>query len=128
MTRTEDRALLDHALQWLSERTGVISSEWASGIEARARALLSEGEAADALYRESIARLSRTKIQQIIEECRYGIHDISRTEAAGDPALPRGARRARRRLRPRGADLQRAGHAGRPALRGPRHARGPWRS
>ena len=29
------------------------------------------------------------KIQQIIEECRYGIHDISRTEADGDPPLPR---------------------------------------
>src|SRR5215204_7729452 len=30
-----------------------------------------------------------SKIQAIIEECRYGIHDISRTEADGDPPLPR---------------------------------------
>jgi hypothetical protein len=30
-----------------------------------------------------------TKILQIIDECRYGIHDISRTEADGDPPLPR---------------------------------------
>jgi hypothetical protein len=29
------------------------------------------------------------KIQQIIEQCRYGIHDISRTESGGDPPLPR---------------------------------------
>lgn len=29
------------------------------------------------------------KIIQIIGECRYGIHDISRTETAGDPPLPR---------------------------------------
>jgi hypothetical protein len=29
------------------------------------------------------------KIQTIIEECRYGIHDISRTEVDGDPPLPR---------------------------------------
>jgi hypothetical protein len=29
------------------------------------------------------------KIQAIIEECRYGIHDISRTEADGTPPLPR---------------------------------------
>lgn len=29
------------------------------------------------------------KIIKIISECRYGIHDISRTEASGDPPLPR---------------------------------------
>lgn len=29
------------------------------------------------------------KIQQLIEECPYGIHDISRTEAGGTPPLPR---------------------------------------
>jgi hypothetical protein len=29
------------------------------------------------------------KICQIIRECRYGVHDISRTEADGDPPLPR---------------------------------------
>jgi hypothetical protein len=29
------------------------------------------------------------KIQTIIEQCRYGIHDISRTETDGDPPLPR---------------------------------------
>lgn len=29
------------------------------------------------------------KILQIIDESRYGIHDISRTEADGDPPLPR---------------------------------------
>lgn len=29
------------------------------------------------------------KIQNIIAECRYSIHDISRTESDGDPPLPR---------------------------------------
>jgi hypothetical protein len=29
------------------------------------------------------------KICQIIKECRYGVHDISRTEADGEPPLPR---------------------------------------
>ena len=29
------------------------------------------------------------KICQIIKECRYGVHDISRTESDGDPPLPR---------------------------------------
>ena len=29
------------------------------------------------------------KICGIVKECRYGVHDISRTEADGDPPLPR---------------------------------------
>jgi hypothetical protein len=29
------------------------------------------------------------KIEAIIESCRYGIHDLSRTESDGDPPLPR---------------------------------------
>jgi DNA-binding CsgD family transcriptional regulator len=60
-SRTADRALLEFALEWISERTRAISSGWASGIEARVRALLSEGEAADTLYRQSIAHLSDTR-------------------------------------------------------------------
>jgi DNA-binding CsgD family transcriptional regulator len=62
-SRTGDRALLESALEWLSERTGVISSEWATGIEARVRALLSEGDIADSLYRESIAHLSGPRVR-----------------------------------------------------------------
>jgi DNA-binding CsgD family transcriptional regulator len=55
--------LLESALGWLSERTQVISSEWASGIEARVRALLSEGEVAERHYRESIAHLAGTRLR-----------------------------------------------------------------
>jgi len=62
-SRTADRALLESAREWLSERTGVISSEWAIGIEARVRALLSEGEVAEGLYRESIAHLTGTRMR-----------------------------------------------------------------
>lgn len=29
------------------------------------------------------------KISRIVRECRYGVHDISRTEVDGDPPLPR---------------------------------------
>ena len=60
-SRAGDRARLEFALEWISERTRVLSSSWASGIEARVRALLSEGEVADTLYRESIAHLSDTR-------------------------------------------------------------------
>jgi DNA-binding CsgD family transcriptional regulator len=62
-SRTGDRVLLESALEWLSERTGVISSEWATGIEMRVRALLSEGELADSLYGESIAHLSSPRVR-----------------------------------------------------------------
>ena len=59
--RTGDVALLRSVLQWLSERTRATPTDWALGVEARVRALLSEGETADRLYRESIERLGRTR-------------------------------------------------------------------
>jgi DNA-binding CsgD family transcriptional regulator len=62
-SRTANRALLESALAWLSERTGVIRSDWAIGIEARVRALLSEGEVAEGFYRESIAHLAGTRVR-----------------------------------------------------------------
>ena len=62
-SRTSDRALLESALDWLSERTRVTGSGWAIGIEARVRALLNEGELADGLYRESIAHLARSRVR-----------------------------------------------------------------
>ena len=62
-SRTGDRAVLDSVLAWLSKRTGVISSDWATGIETRVRALLSEAEAAERLYRDSIAHLARTRMR-----------------------------------------------------------------
>src|SRR6478736_5528208 len=62
-SRTADRALLESVLDWLSERTGVLTSEWASGIEARVRALLSEDETAESWYSESITHLARTRVR-----------------------------------------------------------------
>jgi DNA-binding CsgD family transcriptional regulator len=62
-SRTGDAALVGAALEWLSERTRVTPTDWALGIEARIRALLSDGHAADSLYRESIARLGRTRVR-----------------------------------------------------------------
>jgi DNA-binding CsgD family transcriptional regulator len=47
----------------LSERTRVRPTDWALGIEAQIRALLSEGETADSRYRESLARLARTRMR-----------------------------------------------------------------
>ena len=47
--RTGDTALVQATLDWLSERTRVTRTEWVLGIEARVRALLSDGQAADEL-------------------------------------------------------------------------------
>ena len=51
------------ALDRLSERTQASGTDWALGVLARSRALLSEGDDADALYREAIERLGRTRIR-----------------------------------------------------------------
>ena len=90
-SRTADRALLKYALEWLSERTRVITSGWADGIEARVRALLSEGEVAESLYRQSIEHLSGTRLRL----------ELARTHLLYGEWLRRERRRldARRQLR-----------------------------
>jgi len=61
--RTGDVRLVRAALDWLSERTAVTPGDWSLGSQARVRAFLSEGEAAERLYRESIDRLGRTRLR-----------------------------------------------------------------
>jgi DNA-binding CsgD family transcriptional regulator len=61
--RTGDVAAVRAALDWLSERTRVTPTAWVLGIEALVRALLSDGQAADRFYRESIERLGRTRVR-----------------------------------------------------------------
>jgi DNA-binding CsgD family transcriptional regulator len=51
------------ALERLAETTQPSGNDLALGIEARSRALLSDGAAADDLYREAIDRLSRTQLR-----------------------------------------------------------------
>jgi DNA-binding CsgD family transcriptional regulator len=62
-SRTGDRELLEAALEWISDRTRVTRTDWVLGIEARVRALLSDGDAAEQAYRESIACLERTRLR-----------------------------------------------------------------
>jgi DNA-binding CsgD family transcriptional regulator len=62
-SRTGDVALVEAARDWMSERTRMTGSDWALGIEARVGALLSEGEAAENLYRKSIEHLARTRLR-----------------------------------------------------------------
>ena len=51
------------ALEQLTERTRASGTDWALGVEACARALLSEGETAETLYRDAIDRLGRTRVR-----------------------------------------------------------------
>ena len=50
-------------LERMAEGTSASGTAWAASIEARCRALLSEGLAAEALYREAIDRLTPTRLR-----------------------------------------------------------------
>jgi ATP/maltotriose-dependent transcriptional regulator MalT len=59
--RSGSSDLARDALERLCQRTQVAGTEWALGIEARSRALLSDGAIAEDLYREAIDRLGRCR-------------------------------------------------------------------
>ena len=73
-TRSGRAELAAAALPLLEERAYAADTDWALGVLARSRALMSEGEDADALYREAIQRLERTRIRVELARARllYG--------------------------------------------------------
>ena len=64
--RSGQPARASNALQRLSEMTRASGTDWALGTEARSRALLSEGRAAENGYREAIERLGRTRMRPAV--------------------------------------------------------------
>jgi DNA-binding CsgD family transcriptional regulator len=60
--RSGSREVAAPALERLAERTRASATDWALGIEARSRALLSDSQAAEPLYHEAIDRLARSRI------------------------------------------------------------------
>ena len=62
------------ALARLSEMARVSGTDWVVGIEARSRALVSDGDAAEGSFREAIERLSRTRVRAELARCHllYG--------------------------------------------------------
>ena len=89
--RSGERELAVEAVDRLSEQTQLAGTDWALGTEARSRALVSEGDVADGLYREAIDRLER---------CR-GVPYLARTHLLYGEWLRRERRRidAREELR-----------------------------
>jgi DNA-binding CsgD family transcriptional regulator len=61
--RTGNTDMAAGALQRLAEATQPSGNDLALGVEARCRALLSDGEAAERRYREAIDRLGRTQLR-----------------------------------------------------------------
>jgi DNA-binding CsgD family transcriptional regulator len=72
--RSDHRDVASDALGQLAERTRASGTDWAAGIEARSRALLSEGDTAERLYQEAIDRLACTRIRVELPRARlvYG--------------------------------------------------------
>ncbi|HEX3590536.1 MAG TPA: AAA family ATPase [Pseudonocardiaceae bacterium] len=62
------------AMDRLTERACLGGTDWALGVEARSRALLSDGRAAEELYVEAIERLARSRITTDLARARlvYG--------------------------------------------------------
>jgi DNA-binding CsgD family transcriptional regulator len=61
--RTGKRDLAADGLRRLSEQTSTTATDWALGIEARSRALVSDQDAAEAFYRQAIEALARTRMR-----------------------------------------------------------------
>jgi ATP/maltotriose-dependent transcriptional regulator MalT len=61
--RTGNARLAAEALERLAETTLPGHADWGAGVEARSRALVSQSEIAEGLYREAIDRLGRTRLR-----------------------------------------------------------------
>jgi ATP/maltotriose-dependent transcriptional regulator MalT len=61
--RSGERQLADEALRRLSARTRAAGTDWAMGIEARSRALLADGDAAENAFRDAVERLGRSSVR-----------------------------------------------------------------
>jgi DNA-binding CsgD family transcriptional regulator len=61
--RAGQRRIAERALERVTLSTRPSGGDWALGVEARSRALLSDGDAADCLYQEALDRLRHTRVR-----------------------------------------------------------------
>jgi DNA-binding CsgD family transcriptional regulator len=121
-SHTGNTQLASDALDQLAEWTQASGTDWGLGVEARCRALVSDGEQADHLYEEAITRLGRTRIRPELARCHLlygewlsrqqrpaGARDQLRTAChmLDDIGMEAFAERARRELRATGATRRR---------------------
>ena len=112
--RTGRTDLATDALDRLATKAQATGTDWALGIEARSRALLSDGDVAEAPFREAIEHLSRTRVRA----------ELARAHLLYGEWLRREGRRARR-ARPAAHGpraVHRDGHGGLRRARPPRAA------
>jgi DNA-binding CsgD family transcriptional regulator len=90
-TRTDATSRARGALTRMTEKANATETDWALGIEARSRALVSRGAAAENAFREAVDRLDRTRLRA----------ELARTHLLYGEWLRREGRRvdARERLR-----------------------------
>jgi DNA-binding CsgD family transcriptional regulator len=111
--RTGNNKLAAAAMDRLAETTGPGGTDWGLGLEARCRALISQGQVAEDLYRKAIDRLSRTRLRPDLarahllygewlrrENRRTGAREQLRTahDMLSDIGMDAFAERARREL------------------------------
>jgi DNA-binding CsgD family transcriptional regulator len=72
--RIGETATAAEAMEQLASTTGPCATDWATGIEARCRALLNAGDAAEGHYREAIGRLEKSRVWSALARARllYG--------------------------------------------------------
>jgi DNA-binding CsgD family transcriptional regulator len=80
-TRCGERQVAVAGLERLAERTQAAGTELALGVEARARALVSEGTRAEDLHREAVDRLGRCRVALELARARLLYGEWLRREA-----------------------------------------------
>jgi DNA-binding CsgD family transcriptional regulator len=78
--RSDEPAVAREAMDRLGEVTLPAGTDFALGIEARSRALISEGPAAEAVYLEAIERLARTTVRPELARARLTFGEWLRRE------------------------------------------------
>ncbi len=79
-SRTHDQAVVTALVRQLSERSRATPTEWALGTEACVRALAGDGATAESCYRESIDRLSRTRMRAYLARVQLLYGEFLRRE------------------------------------------------
>ena len=99
------------ALRRLAEITSASGTDWALGVEARSRALLSDGDTAERLYRESIERLGRTRVRAELARAHLAVRRMAPPAASPHRRAGTASHRPRHAGRDGDGRVRRAGQA-----------------